>query len=128
MKNVLKPLAKRVLIPLRLKAAVPATDAAIQKKIFRSGMTALIILNEEMDNIMKIVKPLEDSGLLTKGVNETIKNKAKEKWNGFLSMLLDTLDASLLGNLLTGKGVIQADEAAIAMSQGRCKFRAEQDF
>ena len=60
MKNVLKPLAKRVLIPLRLKAAVPATDAAIQKKIFRSGMTALIILNEEMDNIMKIVKPLED--------------------------------------------------------------------
>ena len=76
MKNVLKPLAKSVLIGLIV--AVSATDTAIQKKNFKSGMTKLIISNEEMDDIMKIVKFLEEPGLFIKGVNETIKNETKE--------------------------------------------------
>ena len=94
--NVLKPLVKRVLIPLRLTAAASATDAAIHKKMFRSGYTALITSNEEMNDIIKIVKSLKDSGLLVKSVSETIKNEAKEQKGGFLRMLLGTLGASLL--------------------------------
>ena len=62
--NVLKPLAKSILIPLGLKAAALATDAAIHKKIFGSGATTLTISNEEMHDIMKIVKSLEEFGLL----------------------------------------------------------------
>ena len=111
MKNVLKPLAKRVLIPLRLTAAASATDATIHKKMFGTGhptdlasrIATLIILNEEMNDTMKIVKSLEESGLLIKDVSETIKNEAKEQKGGFLCMLLGTLGASLLANLLTGK-------------------------
>ena len=61
-----------------------------------------------MNDILKIAKSLEDSGVLLKGVSETIKNKAKEPKGGFLSMLLGTLGASLLGNMLAGKGVIRA--------------------
>ena len=77
MKNVLKPLAKNVLISLGLTAAASTTDAAIHEKIFGSGVTTLISLKEEMNDIMKIVKSLEESGLLTKGTSETIKNEAK---------------------------------------------------
>ena len=58
-----------------------------------------------MEDIIKIVKSLEDSGLLLKGATETVQNEVKEQKGGFLSMLLGTLGASLLGNLLTGKGV-----------------------
>ena len=94
--NVLKPLVKRVLIPLRLTAAASATDAAIHKKMFRSGYTTLITSNEEMNDIIKIVKSLKDSGLLVKSVSETIKNEAKEQKGGFLRMLLGTLGGSLL--------------------------------
>ena len=65
---------KTVLIPLGLTAAESATDAAIYKKMFGSGKTTLIISNEEMNDIMKIVKSLEESGLLMKDVSETIKN------------------------------------------------------
>ena len=65
--NILKPLAKSVLIPLGLTAATSATDAAIHKQMFGSGNTTLIISNEEMNDIMKIIKPLEESGLLIKG-------------------------------------------------------------
>ena len=80
--NVIKPLAKSVSIPLGLTAAASATDAAIHNKMFRSGArplnlasgTTLIISNEEMQDIMKIVKSLGKSGLLMKGVSETIKN------------------------------------------------------
>ena len=75
------------------------------------GTTTLTISNDEMNDIIKIVKSLEDSGVLLKGVSETIKHEAKEQRGGFLSMLLGTLGASLLGNLLTGgKGVIRAGE------------------
>ena len=67
-----------------------------------AGTTTLIILNDEMNDIIKIVKSLENSGVLLKGVSETIQHEAKEQRGGFLSMLLGTLGASLLGNLLTG--------------------------
>ena len=87
MKNVIQPLAKSVLIPLGLTAAVPAADAGIHKKILGSGHnTTLIILNDEMEDILKIVKSLEDSGI--EGVSEMIVNEAKEQKGGFLSMLL----------------------------------------
>ena len=68
-----------------------------------SGITTLIISNEEMDDIIKIVQALEDSKTLLKGVTKTIKNEIKEQKGRFLSMLLGTLRASLLGNLLAGK-------------------------
>ena len=115
--NLLKPLAKSVLVPLGLTAAADAaTDAAKYKKMFGSGNTALIISNEEMSDIMKIIKFLEKSGLLIKGASKTIKNEVKEQKGGFLGMLLGTLGASLLGNLLTGKGTISAGEGAIETS------------
>ena len=78
MKNVIQPLAKSVLIPLGLPAAASAADAGIHKKILCSGVATLIVSNEEMEDIMKIVKSLEDSGLLLKGVSETIQNETKE--------------------------------------------------
>ena len=105
MKKDLKPLAKSLFTPLGLTEAASATDAAIQKKIFGSGMSTFIISSEEMDDIMKIFKSLKECSLLIKGVSETIKNEAKEQKGGFPSMFLGTLYASLLGNLLTGKGV-----------------------
>ena len=77
----------------------------------------LIISNEETNNIMKIVKPLEESGFLIKELGKTIKNEAKEQKGGFLGMLSGTLGASLLGNLLTGK-------RAIVTSQGRGTIRS----
>ena len=79
-----------------------SADASIEKEIYRSVTTALIFSNEEMEDIMKIVKRLEESGLLIKRISETIKNKTKEQKRGFLSMLLGTLAASL-----TGKRVIR---------------------
>ena len=75
--NVLKPLAKSVLVPLGLTAAELATDATIQNKIFGSGRQHLVFSNEDWNDIMKIVKSLEESGLLINGVSETIKNKSK---------------------------------------------------
>ena len=116
--NVLKPLAKSVLIPLWLTAAASATDAAIHKKMLGSGMTTLIISTEEMNDIMKIVKLLEESGLLIKVVSQTIKNEPKEQKGRFLSTLVGTLVASLLGNLLAGKGTIRAGEDTNRAGQG----------
>ena len=81
--------------------------------MFGSRFTTLIISNEEMNNIMKIVKSLQESGLLIRDVSETIKNEANKQKRGFLSMLLGTLGAGLLGNLLTGKGTITAGEGTI---------------
>ena len=104
MKNVIKPLAKSVLIPLGLTTASSAADAGIHKKTLGSCNTTLIISNDEMEGIIKIVKSLEYSGLLLKGVSETIQNDAKEEKRGFLS----TLGASLLGNILAGKGTNRA--------------------
>ena len=127
--NVLKPLVKSVLIQLGLTAAASAADAAIHKKIFGSSNTTLIVSNEEMNNIMKITKSLEKSGLLIKGLSETIKKEAKEQKGGFLSMLLGTLGASLLGNLFTGKakGVIATSQGREANMPGRGTSRAGED-
>ena len=103
------PLAKNVLAPLGITAAASAIDAGIQKKIHGSGTTTLIISNEEMNDIMKIVQALEDSNILLKRVTKTIKNETKEQKGGFLNILLGTLGASLLGNLLSRKGIVRAD-------------------
>ena len=113
MKSVLTPSAKVFMLPLRLLAGMSAEDAAIQKKIYGSGSTVLIVSNEEMEDIMKIVKSPEQSRLLITGISETIKNEAKEQKSGFLSMLLETLGASMLGSELTGGVVVRADEATI---------------
>ena len=99
MKNILKSLAKSVLMTLELAAAL-ATDGVIPKKTFESGLRTFIISND----VMKIVKSLVKTGLLTKGISEIIKDAVKKKKGGFLKMLLGTLGASLLGNLLTAKG------------------------
>ena len=84
--NVLKSLAKSILIQLGLRGAA-STEAAVRKKMFGSGTTTIIISNEEMDDIMKVVKSLEESALLIKGVSETIQNEAKEQKGGFLRTL-----------------------------------------
>ena len=102
------PSAKKVLDPLGITAAASTIDVGIQKKIHGSGTTTLIISNKEMNDIMKIVQALEDSNILLKGVTKTIKNETKEQKGGFLSMLLGTLGASLLGNILTGKWIVRA--------------------
>ena len=101
-------LAKNILAPLGITAAASAIDAGIQKKTHSSGTTTLIISNEEMNNIMNIVWALEDYDILLKGIAKTIKNETKEQKEVFLSMLLETLGASLLGNRLTGKGIVRA--------------------
>ena len=136
MKSVIKPLAKSVSVPLELTAAASASDTGIHKKILGSGKrpldsalpynnTTLIISNDEMEDILKIVKSLEYSGVLLKGVNETIQNEAKEQRGGFLSMLLGTLGVSLLGDLLTknlsGKGVIRVGEGTVRAGYGSKK-------
>ena len=111
--KVAMPLAKNVLAPLGLTAAMSAIDGSIQKKIHGSGVK-LIIKQEDMKD-MKIIKALENSGILLKGVSKAIKNETKEQRGGFLSMLLDTLGASLLGNLLSGgKGIMRAGEGSVA--------------
>ena len=104
---MIKPLAKSVIISLVLTAAASAADAGIHKKILGSGdnhssSTTLTISNDEIKDIIKIVKSLEDSGLWLKGVTETVQNEVTEQKGGFLSMLLGTLDASFLGNILAG--------------------------
>ena len=73
-------------------------------------MEKLIVSNDEIEDIVKLVKSLEDSGLLLKEVTETAENEAKEQKVGFLSMLLGTLVASLLANLLTGKWTIATSQ------------------
>ena len=120
--KVAMPLAKNVLTPLGLFAAMSAFDGSIKKKMLGSGATTLIISNDEMNDILKIVKSLENSGVLLKGVSETIQHEAKEQKGGFLSMLLGTLSASLLGDILSkglsGKGVIVAGEGTIRAGYG----------
>ena len=90
-----------------------ATDGSIQKKIHGSGVK-LIFEQEDMNDIMKIMEALENSGILLKGISKTIENETKEQRGGFLSMLLGTLGASLLVNLLTGgKGMMRAGEGIV---------------
>ena len=83
--------------------------------------TTLIISNEEMNDVMKIVQALEDSNILLKGITKMIKNKIKEQKGGFLSMLLGTLGASLLGNLLAGEGIVRAGSGSPSFSASQNK-------
>ena len=122
-KNVITPLVKSVLIPLGLTAAASAADSGIHKKTLGSGNhTTLIISNKDIEDVIKIVKSLEESGLLLKGVTESVENEVKEQKGGFLSMLLGTLGASLLGNLLTGKGIHRAGERIVRAGEGNRNF------
>ena len=115
------PLAKNVLAPLGLTAAVSAIDGSIQKKIHGSGIK-LIIEEEDMNDMMKIIEALENSGILLKGISKTIENETKEQRGGFLSMLLGTLGASLLGTLLTGgKGIMRAGNGILHTESGSKK-------
>ena len=108
---------------LGLIAAASAADAATNKKVLGSGShTTLIISNDDIQDILKIVKSLEDSGILLDGITEIVKNAVKEQKGGFLSMLLGTLGVSLHGDLLTknipGTGVIRAGEGTIRAGYG----------
>ena len=105
--NIAVPLAKNIWPPSGITAAASAIDAGIQKKIHGSGTTTLIISNEEMNDRMKIVQALEDSNSLLKRITKKIKNESKEQKGGFLSMLLGTLGASFLGNMLARKGIVR---------------------
>ena len=110
------------MIPLGLTAAASAADAGIYKFL----ILTLINSNEEIDGIMK--KYLEESGLLIKGFSKTIKNKVKELKGGFLSILLCILGASLLKNLLTGKGVKAKTSEQGIIKAGEGTIRAGHDF
>ena len=95
-----------------------AIDESIQKNIHGSGVK-LIIEQEDMKHIMKIFKALENSGILLKGISKKIENETKEQRGGFLSILLGTIGASLLGNLLTGgKGMMRAGEGIVRAGDG----------
>ena len=116
--KVAMSLAKNVLAPLGLTAPMSAIDGSIQKKMRGEGVK-LVIEQEGMNDIMKIIEALENSGILLKGVTKTIENETKEQRGGFLSMLLGTLGASLLGNLLTGrKGIVRAGEGVVRAGEG----------
>ena len=106
--KVAVPLAKNILAPLGMTTVASAIDEGIQKKIHGSETTTLIILNEEKNDILKIVQALEDSNILLTGITKTIKNETKEQKGGFLGMLLGTLGGSLVENMLTGKGIARA--------------------
>ena len=127
--DVIKPLAKSVLIPLGLTAGASAADAGIHKKILGLCNTTLMISNDELKDIIRTVKYLEDSSLLFKEVSETIQNEAKEQRGGFVSMLLGTLGASLLGDILTGTGTNRAGKGVMEIKdkiiKTKCIFNAE---
>ena len=115
--KVAMPLTKNALSPLGLTAAMSAIDGNIQKKIHGSGIK-LIIEEEDMKDIMKIIEALENSGILLRGLSKTIENETKEQRGGSLSMFLGTLGASLLGNLLTGKGIMRAGDRIVRAGSG----------
>ena len=117
LKSVIKSLGL-----LGLTAASSVIDASVQKNIFGSGTNPLVISNEEMNDILKIIQALEDSNILLKGMTKTIKNETREQKGGLLSMLLGTLGASLLGDLLiknlSGKGTVKAGKGFLRAGEG----------
>ena len=127
MKSVYTPLAKSVLVPLGLTAAASAIDANIQKNCGLDA-TTLVFSNEDLNNIMKIVKPLEEPGLLIKRIIETVKNEAKERKGDFFGILLATLGDSLLGNMLAGKGVVRGVDGVISASEKVIRAGEGHDF
>ena len=118
--KVAMPLAKNVLASLGLTAAMSAIDGNIQKTIRGEGIK-LVIEQEDMNDNMKIIETLENSGILLKGVKKIIENETKEQRGGFLSMLLGTVGVSLLCNLLSGKGIMRAGEGIVRAGEGAKK-------
>ena len=117
--KVVMPLAKNVLVPLGLTAAMSAINGSIQKKIYGSGIK-LTIEEDHLKDIMKIIEAQENSGILLKRVSKTTENETKEQRGGFLSMLLVTLGAGLLGNLLTGgKGIMRVGDGIVRAGAGK---------
>ena len=110
-------LAQSVLLEFGLSSAMLAADTVIQKKIYGTTTRALIISNEELEDIIKIVKLHEESGWILKRISETVKNEANKQKVRFLSMLLGTIAASILGSELAWKGVIRADEGVLRAGQ-----------
>ena len=120
-------LAKNVLLPLGLTAAASAADAGIQKKILGGNMYVpnsgkkykLCINSDELGDILQIIEALEQSGLLIDGITETVMDKVQNQEGGFLGLLLGTLGASLLSNLLSkGKGTVRAGEGIRRAGKG----------
>ena len=98
------------------------------KRVLRSGNITLIISNDEFNDIIRIIKSLEDSGLLIKVVTEAVLNEVKEQKGGFLSTLLGTLGASLLGDLLIGKGIYRAGKGKGVLRAGYGNNDNKMDF
>ena len=121
LKSVSKPL-----VMLGLNAAVSAAEAVINKEILGSGnYITFVISNDDMQNLLKRVKSLEDSGILLDGITETVKNEVKEQKGGFLSMLLGTLTQAFLTDMLLnkkGRVVIRTGEGTIRTGYGSKKF------
>ena len=115
--KVAMPLAKNVLATLGLQLLCLLLMEVYKIQIHGSGVK-LIIEQEDMNDIIKIIEALENSGILLKGVSKKIENETKEQRGGFLSMLLGTLGASLLGNLLTGKGIMRAGDGIVRADEG----------
>ena len=115
--KLIKPatsLGKNTPASLGLSSITSAADAGIQKSVYGSGSTALSINSNELNDVMKIIKVLEDHAVLLKGITKTAKNEVKSQRGGFLSMLLGTLGASLPGDVLSkgllGKRLARAGE------------------
>ena len=111
-------IGKNILALLGLCAAMSATDAAIQKNMYGLGNAILIISNDDLNSLIKIVTALEEHDILLKETSKTIKNKTKKQEGGFLSMLLGTLGASLRGNLLTGRGLYRTGKGIYRTGKG----------
>ena len=126
-KHVIQSLAKSVLIPLGLTAAASTADAGIHEILGPGHTTTLTISNDEMEDVLKIVKSLENSGLLLEEVREKIKDEATEQTGGFLSTLLGTLEGSLLGNMLAGKSIMRAGKgtARVGCGSRRSSFKKQ---
>ena len=134
----MKPLAESVLIPLRLTAAASQADAGMHEKLLGSGdhpsssalnnNAILIISNDEMKDIITIVKSPENSSLIPEGVSKTIQKKAKEQREEFLSLLLGMLGASLPGNILAGKGIDRAGEGVVRAGYGRHSLNSSTSY
>ena len=96
--------------------------------MFWSSNTTLIVSKEEMNDIMRILKKFEESGLLLKGASKTNKNEGKEQKGGFPNMLLGTLGASLLENLWTGQEAVETSRGRSTTRAGEGTVGAGQDF
>ena len=106
---------------LGLAAAASATGAAIHKKETGNHKT-LLISNNDLNNLLKVIICLENNGILLDGITEAVKDEVKEQRGGFLSTLLSVVGSALLFNMLSGKGVIRAGEGTVRARYGSKTF------